>query len=308
MGVPISLHRHNVFFTVPVYKVASKIIDPVRYFSVIADLLAWPWSDCWNHWALRLCSHHWATLWASAYCLHSLVSGKFKEQTIYWLGTVYGDSEAACIYHPCHAQAVQVSFNNLKLRSPYNDNFVFFRNLPANLSMISKLSYNPNRQIVNFYAKLFQTFGVTNAPSELLTYPKEFADLLNRSEAAYSPINALPPSNLLDSAASAGVLSNSPSIDLSTSNFSDLQTISTTVTELEADATTTSRLSTMSLDTQLPSVPTHEPGGTNASATVSPSASRSLSKENSKKSKSRSSGFFKALTKPLKKGNSYLAE
>ncbi len=55
------------------------------------------------------------------------------------------------------------------------------RNLPASLNMLSKLSYDHSkRRFVNFYAKLFKTFGVFDAPPELLEYPDEFAGFSSR--------------------------------------------------------------------------------------------------------------------------------
>ena len=74
----------------------------------------------------------------------------------------------------------------LQSRETKSDIFPYLcrRNLPANLNMISKLSYEPSRRLVNFYSKLYRTFGVTNFSSELLEYPEEFAQFSSRPPAA----------------------------------------------------------------------------------------------------------------------------
>jgi len=146
--------------------------------------------------------------------------------------------------------------------------------LPASLSMISKLSYDPSRQMVNFYAKMFRTFGIADPPEELLKYPLQFY------QQPVSPASVKEPA--LDSTA------------LTTSDFADLNTMSTTISELETLSSTLSH--------RLPAVPTHEPGAQAAAAT---STTRD---QHGKKSKASKGGILKALTKPLRKGNAYLAE
>lgn len=165
--------------------------------------------------------------------------------------------------------------------------------LPGNLSMISKIKYEPSSKLVNFYERLFGALHLKGVNPKLLEYPAEFAG--NRiappkpSTATPVSMDEKPPQ--LPSIAQA--------VNPGFEDFTDLNTVSTTISELDSVSTTVSEMSThsqaMLLAKDLPKVPTHDPG--EASGT-----------SGKKSSGTKSKNPLKSLTKAFSgKKNAYLA-
>ena len=129
--------------------------------------------------------------------------------------------------------------------------FKYCPDLPPSLDMISKLAYDPKRPMLMFYERLFKCLGVQGAlPERLLKYPEPFAhNSISNPNPEVTHTRCLPAAPVVNEAINDG--------------FTDLSTMSTTVSELDTVATTVSELSVASsnrsLLRQMPDPPTHEP-------------------------------------------------
>ncbi|TRY76751.1 hypothetical protein TCAL_04032 [Tigriopus californicus] len=159
--------------------------------------------------------------------------------------------------------------------------------LPTTVAQLFKLKYEKSR-IANFYQRFYSIFGIKDAPPELLEYPDHMNPGSNQVHSLISPNEAINPILAGSSAP------RDRSLQSSASGFTNLNSVSTTYTELNTRASQLSIESNIS--GRLPGVPQGDE--------IDQDAARANSKSSSK---SKSGGFFDKLFNKAKKTKAYEA-
>lgn len=156
--------------------------------------------------------------------------------------------------------------------------------LPTTVAQLFKLKYEKSR-VANFYQRFYSIFGIKDASPELLEYPEDMTLGSNRIHTPTGPNEAINP------ILAASAATHNRSLQSSASSFTNLNSVSTTYTELNTSA---SRLSIDSnVSARLPGVPQGD------------EIDRDAARSSKQSSKGRSGGFFDKLFNKAKKTKAY---